>query len=137
MVTKTKLRYARANNITLTLYNIVIDLYNRVYILAAKYVRYCILIHLKYNYIYTIHSHHTTHTQVGEVNIKIIHDKVLLHIMPHKRGMPSLTIFFGKIYFPTWVPLKNSDFVNIFQYHLCNVSIFWDWLEICLLITSW
>lgn len=35
-------------------------------------------IHFQYKYICTIHSHITTHKQVGKVNIKIIHDKVLL-----------------------------------------------------------
>lgn len=45
----------------------------------------------QYRCIHTIHSHHTTRTQVGKVIIKIIHDKVLLHIMPHQTGMPILT----------------------------------------------
>lgn len=52
---------------------------------------------LHYKYIFAIHSHHTTHTQVGKVNIKVIHGKALLHIIPLLRGMPILTIFFGKI----------------------------------------
>lgn len=51
----------------------------------------------QYKYIFAIHSHHTTHTQVGKVNIKVIHGKALLHIIPLLRGMPILTIFFGKI----------------------------------------
>lgn len=45
----------------------------------------------QYRYIHTINSHNTTHTQVKKVNTKIIHDKVLLHIMPHQTGMPILT----------------------------------------------
>lgn len=51
----------------------------------------------QYKYIFAIHSHHTTHTQVGKVNIKVIHGKALRHIIPLLRGMPILTIFFGKI----------------------------------------
>lgn len=51
----------------------------------------------QYKYIFAIHSHHTTHTQVGKVNIKVIHVKALLRIIPLLRGMPILTIFFGKI----------------------------------------
>lgn len=51
----------------------------------------------QYKYIFAIHSHHTTHTQVGKVNIKVIHGKALHHIIPLLRGMPILTIFFGKI----------------------------------------
>lgn len=67
--------------------------------------------------IHLFHPLTPNHSHTSWVGINIIHDKVLLHIIPHQRGMPILTIFFGKIYFQTLVSLKNSNIVNILQYY--------------------
>lgn len=92
-------KYFKHHN--LNIFNTTICLF----ILERVYIGYvCYPIHLIFFFILIqIHlyhySHQTTHTQVGEVYLKIIHDKVLLHIMPHQRGKHILTIYFGKSIF--------------------------------------